>query len=82
MMLLPRTWRLGRARSVVSGLAWLLVAVGMHGHFRQACGADGWGAFILVGIGLLRLLAVSAPGVSATRRPAMPCTRLTHPVAP
>lgn len=57
-------------RSVVAGFGWVLVALGMVGNYREACGAPGWGSFIVVIFGLFVLvcLAVSAPGVSATAR--------------
>jgi len=70
MILLPRSWSLQRARAAVSGTAWLLVGIEMFGNYREACGADGWGSFIVVTVGVLVLvlLSVSAPNISTAAR--------------
>lgn len=70
MILLPRSWSLERARSVVAGFAWILILLGVFGSYREACGSDGWGAFVLVvfGIALHGLLALSAPGSALAAR--------------
>lgn len=70
MILLPRHWRLETVRAVVNGSAWVLVALGLFGSYREACGAEGWGAFILVGLGglLIALIAATADGIALHAR--------------
>lgn len=42
----------------------------MLGNYREACGSDGWGSFIVatLGVVILCLLAISAPGVAPVSR--------------
>jgi len=70
MILLPRSWRIGTVRSVVNGVAWALVAVGLYGSYREACRTEGWGSFIVMwlGIALISLLAATEDGVPLTSR--------------
>lgn len=70
MILLPRSWRIGTVRKVVNAGAWLLVLVGLYGGYREACGAEGWGSFMLVwfGIILVALIAATEEGVALHAR--------------
>lgn len=70
MILLPRSWRTGSVRAAVNGVAWVLVLLGLYGSYREACGAEGWGSFILTLMGLLLivLLEASAEGLAPRQR--------------
>jgi hypothetical protein len=70
MLLLPRSWRISRVRSVVTGLAWLFVLTGLYGACREACSTAGWGSYILIGLGSLvvALLAATEDGMSWSGR--------------
>lgn len=38
----------------------LLVGIGLYGSYREACGAEGWGSFILTVLGVIVLTLVAA----------------------
>jgi hypothetical protein len=61
---------MGTVRAVVNAGAWLLVVVGLYGSFREACGTEGWGSFVLIwlGIVMVALIAATEEGVALHAR--------------
>lgn len=60
----------GFARAAVTAVAWLLVLAGLYGSHLEACGAQGWGAFLLttLGVALLTLLFATQAHLPARTR--------------
>lgn len=70
MFLLPRHWNVGTVRTVIGIGAWGLVLLGLWGGYREGCGTEGWGAYIVLWGGLFvnALLAATENGLTLITR--------------
>ena len=46
--------------SFAKAVSGFLIAAGLYGSYREACGGEGWGSFILVALGILVLTLIRA----------------------